>query len=167
MLHGLDALRRGKSGIEGLRVFKPEFHNAIHRQALVTHDMSFRRFAVGNQILTVTQYAWQCLDQRSVDNPPFMLKNLRRDIRMAAQKKPAPRRISGGCLLYEMNFKRATREATKKPGPTDVCYAHQTHQEYAEQAAYIEANCEAIMDSIRATVATEELMGKLRKGGAL
>lgn len=88
-------------------------------------------------------------------------------IRMAAQKKPAPRRISGGCLLYEMNFKRATREATKKPGPTDVCYAHQTHQEYAEQAAYIEANCEAIMDSIRATVATEELMGKLRKGGAL
>lgn len=53
---------------------------------------------------------------------------------------------------------------SREPGPADVCDYHATHQEGAEQAAYIEANCEAIVDSIRATVAAQHLMGKLRKG---
>lgn len=56
---------------------------------------------------------------------------------------------------------------SREPGPIDVCDSHATHREDAEQAAYIEANRESIMDSIRATVATQELVGKLRKGDAL
>ncbi len=55
----------------------------------------------------------------------------------------------------------------REPCPTDVCDFHATHQEDAEQAAYIEANHEAIMDSIRATVDTQDLLGKLRRGGAV
>ena len=55
---------------------------------------------------------------------------------------------------------------SREPGPADVCDYHATHQEDAEQAAYIEANREAIMGSIKAMAATQELMGKLRKGGA-
>ncbi len=30
------------------------------------------------------------------------------------QNKPEPRRISGGCLLYDMNFKRVTSDGTTK-----------------------------------------------------
>jgi hypothetical protein len=55
---------------------------------------------------------------------------------------------------------------SREPGPTDVCDYHQTHQEDAEQAAYIEANREAIMGGVMAMAATQELMGKLRRGSA-
>ena len=51
------------------------------------------------------------------------------------------------------------------PGPADSCNAHQTHQEDADQTADIEANRDAIWDSITATVAARELLDKLRKGG--
>ena len=54
---------------------------------------------------------------------------------------------------------------SREPAPTDGCDAHQTDQENAEETAYIEANREAIWDNIKATVATQELLGKLRKGG--
>ncbi len=50
----------------------------------------------------------------------------------------------------------------RDPGPTDACDMHQTHQECAEQTAFIEANRPAIWDGIKATVATQELLGKLR-----
>jgi hypothetical protein len=52
------------------------------------------------------------------------------------------------------------------PGPTDVCGAHQTHKEDAEETAFIDANRAAIWDGIKAQVATQELLGKLRKDGA-
>jgi len=55
----------------------------------------------------------------------------------------------------------------REPGPTDVCDSHNTQQEDAERTAYIEANCAAIWDGINATSASQELLGKLRKGRAL
>lgn len=54
---------------------------------------------------------------------------------------------------------------SREPGPTDSCNSHQTHREDAEQTADIEAKREAIMGAIKATVATQELLEKLRNGG--
>lgn len=54
---------------------------------------------------------------------------------------------------------------SREPSPTDACDGQQTHQEDAEETAYIETNRDAIWDNIRATVATQELLGKFRKGG--
>jgi len=73
--------------------------------------------------------------------------------------------IAGPSSCLNLVFFIISPGKSREPGPTDVCDYHATHKEDAEQAAYIETNREAIMDSIRATVATEELMGKLRKGG--
>ena len=56
-------------------------------------------------------------------------------------------------------------DSDRDPGPADSCNAHQTHQEDADQTADIEANRDAIWDSITATVAARELLDKLRKGG--
>ncbi len=78
----------------------------------------------------------------------------------------APRAINEpGCLnLVSFLISPGKR---REPCPTDVCDSHQTHQEDEEQAAYIEANRAAIMGSIKAMAATQELLGKLRRGGAL
>ncbi|MDD2883078.1 MAG: hypothetical protein PHQ58_21915 [Rhodoferax sp.] len=53
-------------------------------------------------------------------------------------------------------------DRSRDPGPADSCDAHQTDQEDAAQTDYIEANRPAIWDSIKATVTTQELIGKLR-----
>lgn len=50
------------------------------------------------------------------------------------------------------------------PGPTDVCGVHETHQEDADKTAFIEANRAAIWTSVRARVAAQDLLGKLRRG---
>lgn len=65
-----------------------------------------------------------------------------------------------GCLNLVSFIVSADR--SRDPGPTDACDLHQTHQEDAAQTAYIEVNREAIMGGIKATVVTQELMGKLR-----
>ena len=55
---------------------------------------------------------------------------------------------------------------SREPIPTDTCDAHKTHQEDADETAFIDANRAAIWDCIKAQVATQELLGKLRKVGA-
>lgn len=52
---------------------------------------------------------------------------------------------------------------SRDPGPTDTCDDHQTSQEDAYQSAYFDANRTRIMGTVKAMVATEEPMDKLRK----
>ncbi len=54
----------------------------------------------------------------------------------------------------------------REPGPTDVCNFHATHQEDADKTAFLDANRTAILNSIKATIATDEMLDKLRKGRA-
>ena len=55
-----------------------------------------------------------------------------------------------------------SNDRSRDPGPNDLCDAHQTHQEDADQTAFIDANRAAIWGNIKATAATQELLGKLR-----